>query len=194
MLASLSSVSAEPCPSALPTELEIRMADPCSPYAPSHMLAIHSPLSSTTAKVDLYPTHSIVLAAHCVNLPVFPSSCSTSTPTSIPVVPLYLPSAETFPVLENYLYTKRIDTLLAALLPIPKTCAEDASIRSASDLQSSLANCSPSQLGQSLMRIMGVWRNASALGVVDKYIYNVLSCAWENVAGALAEMQASAGP
>ena len=58
--------------------------------------------AATKRRVTLFPTHNIILASHCANLPILQPS-SPATPKSagesisIPVVPLCIPAPEVFP-------------------------------------------------------------------------------------------------
>ena len=159
MYQSLSNVKANPSKHALSNELEITINDKTS--CPTHMLAVYCSTSQPNqpCQVTMYPTHSLILASHCADLPVLPPSCpSSSTPTTatVPVVCLSLPSPPTFPLLHCYLYTKDAAHLSSALL-------------------------SPSEPMRQVALVSGVWSNAYALGVVDDNLYTVLDKAWELV-------------
>lgn len=197
---------------------------------PTHMLAISSSRSSpsqpntptaasfmagasSTLTVPLFPSHAVVLAAYCTLLPALPRSRpSNRTATmSLPVVPLTVPSAETFQMLHAYLHTKRPDTLLAALLPslaaslpqapsggtsssagrsvyVSQFTSESLS-RLAHALASAAAQIGPQGALSSLMAhakvINGLWRNVCALGVFDAELWGVMDLAWEVVLIAL---------
>ena len=93
---------------------------------PTHILAVYSRQvpAATKRRVTLFPMHNIILASHRANLPILQSSTpampkSAGESISIPVVPLCIPAPEVFPQLSTLLYTKRIDHLLATLLPQP---------------------------------------------------------------------------
>jgi hypothetical protein len=84
------------------------------------MLAIYCHSSvMQKRKVTLFPTHHLVLTTHCTNLPLLPISKPdvTNDTVQLPIIPLCLPSPETFSILQSYLYTKRTNDLFAALLP-----------------------------------------------------------------------------
>ncbi|KAJ7291022.1 hypothetical protein C8J57DRAFT_1491541 [Mycena rebaudengoi] len=87
---------------ALPKELEILMNDIVAAACPTHIL---------------FPIHEIVFGVHCASLTALPSSHSAtvSAHKAIPVVPLCIPSPETFSLLHSYLYTRQPETLLSAL-------------------------------------------------------------------------------
>ena len=192
MLAAVANVQARPPASTLPKELEIVVNETVAAHCPTHMLAIYS--NSTAGqkrKVTLFPTHHLVLAAYCNNLTALsPSSPDATNPTvQLPVVPLCLPSPETFSILQSYLYTKRIDVLLAALLPAPPSSLSDNNIP-LPDMLKRLVNHFAATgnvpaLARYAMIINGVWRNACALGVYDDKLWGAVAVAWEAVVGAM---------
>jgi hypothetical protein len=192
MLAAVANVHAQPPTSTLPRELEIVVNDMVAAHCPTHMLAIYSNSSAAqTRKVTLFPTHQLVLAAHCNNLPTFPISNpdATNSTVLVPVVPLCLPSPGTFSILQSYLYTKRIDALLAALLPAPPPSLSDPSVP-LPDMINRLthhlaATDNMPTLARHAMIINGVWRNACALGVYDNKLWRSIEVAWEAVVGAI---------
>jgi len=161
MYQSLSDVQATPPKHALPKELEMIIND--ATCCPTHMLAVwsSSPQPNEMCQITMYPTHHLVLASHCANLPVLPPSCpsSSSSTVMIPVVSLCIPSPPTFPLLHSYLYTKDIGDLASALF-LPSD---------------------PDAPNRQVALVYGVWSNAHALGVVDGKLFNVLDKAWELV-------------
>ncbi|KAJ7248133.1 hypothetical protein B0H12DRAFT_1235051 [Mycena haematopus] len=172
MRAALQAVQISVCKSSLPKELEILMNDVVAAACPTHMLAVFNdgPLSFGQKRhVSLFPIHDLVLRVHCTNLPALPQSQpSTSfSHATIPVVPVRLPSPETFPLLHAYLYTRQPATLLASLA---HSCDSDMV-----------------QLAMHASKIHGLWRNACTLGVVDPQLYDVIEASWYST---LAAMQA----
>lgn len=174
LLAAAACVHACPPKTSLPRELEIVVNDMVAAACPTHMLAVYSNTpsntpSTTRRKVTLFPTHHLVLAAHCINLPRLPlSTATTSTKTTLPVIPLCLPSPETFALLQTYLYTKHTTSLLMALLP---------------------SNNAPDVLSLSRLAMMihGIWRNACVLGVVDEQLFDTIDKAWDVVVNAMGQ-------
>lgn len=172
MYQSLSKVTASPPKHVLPKELEI-IIDNAS-CCPTHMLAVRSssPQNNQMHRVIMYPTHHLILAAHCANLPALSSSCtlpdtsssSSSTTATIPVVSLSLPSPPTFPLLHSYLYTKDAESLVSALFS---------------------SSNEPDALKRQVALVYGVWANAYALGVVDENLFDVLHRAWALVVAKL---------
>ena len=170
MYQSLSNVKASPPKHVLPKELDIIVND--ATCCPTHMLAVcsSSPQPNEPRQITMYPTHHLVLASHCANLPPLPPSCpslpgpsSTSSTVTIPVVSLCIPSPPTFPLLHSYLYTKDVRHLVSALFSLSDP---DAPKRQAA-------------------LIHGVWSNAYALGVVDENLFDVLDKAWALVSAKL---------
>ncbi|KAJ7594217.1 hypothetical protein C8J56DRAFT_926209 [Mycena floridula] len=99
-----------PDPSVLPSRVEVTMSDTVQ-CPPTHMLAVYSRRACRT-EVKLFPTHGLIIAAHCSNIPELPASESNET---LPVVSLHLPCMALFPTLHAYLYTKNLSALLASL-------------------------------------------------------------------------------
>jgi hypothetical protein len=194
MLTAVANVRAQPPTSSLPRELEIIVNDMVAVACPTHMLAIYgSSFATQKRKVTLFPTHHLILAAHCTNLPSFPISRPDSTKDAVqlPVIPLCLPSPETYSILQSYLYTKRIDELLTSLLP-PSSLSEQAT--SVSEMVSILirhlaVTGNMPTLARHSMIINGVWRNACALGVRDDKLWDAIEASWEIVVGAMNQLQ-----
>ncbi|GJJ16299.1 hypothetical protein Clacol_010596 [Clathrus columnatus] len=245
---------------------------------PTHLLAVYSrpsgkiasangsPNNSQRRKVTLFPTHGIVLAAHCAHLPALPQGRkpslgndvekgekdegrehvkkaiwiesesesekdrielnsnsnsgngqmkSTTSPSSVqvtlPVIPLCIPSPGTFPLLQAYLYTKRTDKLLGALIPAipslsrmmsgpglgvshtqPSTSSASAFVASPADLSRQLsAAFLPNILLAATLRTHELWANIIALGIFDDNLWRAVNYAWKVLVGALevAQMQ-----
>lgn len=200
MLQVLSGVKAEPVSNVLPKELSVVIND-LSSDMPTHMLAVYSRQVPATTKrrVTLFPAHNIILASHCANLPILQSS-APAVPTSggesilIPVVPLCIPAPEVFPQLSTFLYTKRVDHLLATLLPLPAPAAlytEDPTNENVrTQLQqfaTKLVAIAPAHVLLSrAMAVNGLWRNACALGIADEKLWCAMDVAWEVLIHALA--------
>lgn len=187
---------------------------------PTHVLAIYNsqPMtasgssSAASRRVMLVPTHSLVLAAHCATLPHFPASpaavpsenpqAGPSSTYTVPVVPLGIPSPETFVPLSSYLYTGRAEHLFGHFIPCSSkdftglftsdSLSEDPdqAAPTTNDLTTHLATAlskslSPQQLLQHAMRINGLWRNVCALGIYDEDLWRTMEIMWEVVVGAM---------
>ena len=179
------------------------MINDLSSEMPSHMLAVYSAQTSDAAsnrrnKVTLYPSHNIVLAAHCANLPplrsiTHPAPKVAGSSITVPVVPLCIPAAELYAPLSMYLYTKRSDLLLRSLLPVvpptpinvyvsPDETSEDAARQRQNILSFArqlAATYTPHALLQYAMRVNALWRNVCALGIFDSGIWETIDTAWE---------------
>ncbi|KAH7883052.1 hypothetical protein F5I97DRAFT_1816206 [Phlebopus sp. FC_14] len=200
MLQVLAGVKAEPISNVLPKELSVVIND-LSSDMPTHMLAVYSRQVSAATKrrVTLFPVHNVILATHCANLPILPTSNvtppgSSGSSVSVPVVPLCIPAPEVFPQLSTFLYTKRIDHLLASLLPcaVPRTLyRHDPNSESVRDaLQQFASKLATTYSAQALlthaMAVNGLWRNACALGIADENLWCALDVGWETLICALA--------
>lgn len=177
----------------LPQTVDVIVRE-CVEDIPTHILAVHSSKSPHGAKktVHLYSVHNLVLAAHCANLPSLPISFpyqpdKPNTKVTLPLVPLCIPSPDTFPILQAYLYTKRADRLLAAFLPVPPAPSDRI------DLETALQRLSRRLYEQygtaALLRYVtvmhGVWANVVALGVFDAKLWGALDLAWKCLMDAL---------
>ncbi|KZT64450.1 hypothetical protein DAEQUDRAFT_769685 [Daedalea quercina L-15889] len=201
-------------PRAFPTHMlavSSSRGSPSQPNTPTaaSFLASNSP----TTTVPLFPAHALVLAAYCTLLPQLPRCAGQrgSAALSLPLVPLAVPSAETFHLLHAYLHTRRADTLLAALLPslassLPPAHAASSSSAHQRSYVSNFSNDSLLRLAHALAHsaavhgspqgalgglmahvkvINGLWRNVCALGVNDAELWGVMDVAWEIVLAAL---------
>jgi hypothetical protein len=174
----------DPCHDRLPRRLEVLVKD-LSADTPTHLFAVHS---KPITRVTLYPVHALVFAAHCAHLPPIPHT-NSAAPTEdgkkivLPVVPFCLPNPPTFLMLLDYLYTKRGNYLLAALLPIlprgPKP--------SLTQLSQTLAASYPVHALLSFAaKVHGLWSNVVVLGVFDKKLSQIIEVAWKVLLDALA--------
>ena len=181
----------------LPKEVDVTVRNAHDSILPTHMLAVHSSTQSASQgarKVTLFPAHSLVLAAHCANLPPLPALVASTPVTSddsedvhvtLPILPLSIPSPETFATLSSYLYTQRPDALLRSLLPsFPTTTPVPATTAA---LTQTLERAPSSILLAHALKVHGVWRNACALGVHDERLWGVLDLAWKACVGGLEE-------
>ncbi|KAJ6591204.1 hypothetical protein DFH09DRAFT_975591 [Mycena vulgaris] len=171
MRAALQAVQTLQLKSGLPKEIEIIMNDVVSAACPTHMFAIYgdAPLGFGQKRhVSLSPFHDLVMGVHCATLPALPASQpagESDATATLPVVPLRLPSPETFALLHSWIYTQQPATLLAALAP---PCQSDLL-----------------QLATHATKIHGLWRNACALGVVDPQLYDVVEASWAHTITAM---------
>ncbi|KAJ7216481.1 hypothetical protein GGX14DRAFT_604878 [Mycena pura] len=190
----------------LPKQIAITLKDTGSDYPPpTHMLALYRPVAkdAPTARrhVTLVPTHSVVLALHCALLPPFTLRAaapeyapadSTGAQLTVPVQPLGLPAPPAFAPLAAFLYTKRADQLLKALLPAPPPAALGSGSGSGSDTERRgfAARLAATYTGQALMdhalRVYGLWQNACVLGVHVDELWDAVALAWDVLLAALA--------
>lgn len=242
MIAALSLLtipSSLPCAHLPPPTLDVPMRPtsqmPDASAFPSHVLAILSSRSSSatptvasfadksslpaSATIPLYPASAIVLSAHCSLLPPLPQGLPASgrrAALTLPVIPLTIPSPETFALLHAYLHTMRPDTLLAALLPslasaLPPMSAASSSTAPAGKLvyvsqfsSDRLLRLAHALAGAAFQRggpqgamgalmahvklVNGLWQNVCALGVFDAELWGVMDLAWEVVLAAMTQV------
>ncbi|HEV7736743.1 MAG TPA: hypothetical protein VGO47_05140 [Chlamydiales bacterium] len=150
---------------------------------PTHVFAVYAKASP---RVFLHSAHAVVLAANCAHLPLLPASKTDSTTstasTTLPVVPLRIPNPATFPTLLHYLYTKRANHLLAALLPL--TLGTPQSLQHLS--QHLAATYTLPVLLTHAARVHGLWSNVVALGVFDDGLWKAIDMSWQVLLGAVA--------
>lgn len=180
------------------TDIELRVNNNAGVgILPTHMFAV---TNSTRSKATLYPCHHLLFASQCANLPRMrqssPASDSDdeerdSSRITLPIVPIYLPSPETFPIVREFLYTRAFDRLLSTLLPLPSSdlppvpTTPNVSVLPA--LSTALANTfAPAGLLERARTIHGVWSNACTLGIADESLWKCLDTAWSVIIDALA--------
>lgn len=174
---------------------------------PTHVLAVYTSVSPSRPPNDadkafIIPTHGLVLAAHCAKLPRLPPSrlqVRANGTATIPVIRLSVPVAEAFVPLHTFLVSRRMDIFLCSLLPLPSSMVSSA--RASSSSQNTLENMSAHHLATYLATapvgdkmsalmgvartIIGVWQNASLLGVLDFEMWDGLDFAWEILLAAM---------
>ncbi|KAI0681574.1 hypothetical protein C8T65DRAFT_704097 [Cerioporus squamosus] len=140
---------------------------------PSHVFAILSSRSSakTPTVASFADRHSLPPST---TVPLYPAPPRRLT---LPIVPLTVPSPETYALLHAYLHTMRPDTLLASLLP--------ALAQSFPPLSAAGSSAGP---GKSHYVINGLWQNVCALGVFDAELWGVMDLAWEVVLAAMTKV------
>lgn len=177
----------------LPTEIELVVQN-IGGTLPTHVLAV---IDAKTNRGLLFPFHALILAAHCANLPNLPPSApipvynpNSSITITVPVVPLTLPHTASFGLLHEYLYTKRYDRLISALLPLPydalppiDACAD----QTRKNLSEALAKeHSLKELVDLTRQMHGLWSNACKLGISDEGLWALMHTAWDLLIGAIA--------
>ncbi|KAG8727753.1 hypothetical protein FRC12_022261 [Ceratobasidium sp. 428] len=192
--------------SSLPSELELHIRDRSQPLEaiPTHLLCVFNPHAGKASKGHLFPAHSLVLASQCSRFPqVGPATRTIDLErgtTRLPVVPLPIPHPASFGFLNAYLYTRRVDKVLATLLPLPTQIL--------ANISGSMANqpaCSAiPQLSAAMAKtftlpalvdragvIHGMWSNCKALGVDDDRLWKVLELAWDIIVASISASAAS---
>lgn len=190
----------------LPEDISVTIKD-LSGDLPTHVFAVYASQNMDGRhRVTLHPLHNMVLSSHCANLPPlrntpeavdceeydFPKQHAILT---VPVIPLVLPHPPTFPHIIQYLYTKKTEPLMVALLPAPpredpsdddEEEEEEEDINPRVKLAQRLARTyDPRRLFAHTMLINGLWRNAVALGVYDEKLWMTMDVAWDIMLTAL---------
>ena len=190
MFSVLPHVQAQIVTDTLPKELSISVDGALSDL-PTHMFAVYFRQTNVVRRrVTLFPIHDIVFSSQCANLTKLPTATKVDVSaniieprlTTISVVPLAIPSPQTFPQLAAYLYTHNTLDLLAFLLPTRVAGAHPLhnigdGMAEAYNVQALLAHA---------MTVNGMRRNACALGVFDLGLWNALDVAWEEIIALLA--------
>lgn len=147
---------------------------------PSHIFAVYS--DRKQGQVSLYAAHAIIYAPHCSNLrPVpFTPQVIEDDRVTLTIVPLCIPSPNTFPIIQQYLYLRNIDGVLSSLLPTYHASVDfvDLSIYLAG------ANTAHDLLGF-LSVVRGFWSNVTALGIFDEHLWVAIDYAWTTLIIAL---------
>jgi hypothetical protein len=202
MLDALKATEAATPSNRVPHEIAIKLTHAVAAYTPTHMLAVYSSIPppspfipSSTApnpprRVTMYPVHQLMLAAHCAHLPMLPLRSLSTTPAPegyvhLPIVPLGLPSVETWPALQHYLYTKTLSPLFQHMLPIPalppSSSADTPFIDIISQNGDALGKMDLDLLIEHAAWINALWRNCSALGVVDTVLWNAIELGYGSI-------------
>jgi hypothetical protein len=171
--------------------------DSASIVYPTHILALAG--NSRSSDAILVPVHAIVLASHCSAVPPIPvkGGGRAGHGLHLPVLPLTLPAPASFSLLQKYMYTHRLDTVLDRLLPVPKSFTDAlsheivmGSLRSGTTLHglsTHVCNFADGN-GDTLMTmatgIRDLYQNMVALGVQDTELWDTVDLAYEVVVGA----------
>ncbi|KAH7104939.1 hypothetical protein BKA62DRAFT_430335 [Auriculariales sp. MPI-PUGE-AT-0066] len=191
--------------SALPTILDALISEDLRADMPSHFFAVYSKTSQsrpTQARrtVTIFPAHDAVFQAYCAKLAPMPPAAAIPGPdtplaadgrsieTTLPVVPLCLPSPRTFGLLQHYLYHNDPDALGASLLPaLPATASESADrAQTIRDLaQQIAATHGPAKINEHVLQAHGLWSNIVVLGITDEGLWTALDFFWAVLMSAL---------
>lgn len=181
----------------LPKELAIIVND-LSADMPTHILAVQQARPASQAqtqapasrtKVEIYPVHDIVVATQCTRLslpptnqPRAPAPTVPGSSLTLPVVPIALPHAESYPILQNYLYDKSPEHLFAALLPRapPREALGAAQTHSVLAFAALLADTfTPQVILRHAVRTHGLYANMCTLGVEDDRLWYLVRVVYE---------------
>ena len=176
----------------LPNEVNVLVNNSTIIY-PTHMLAVTNMQQPTNRrKVNLYPVHSLVLAAQCAKMPSFPPTPTISTDQQthqvikLPVLFITIPHPESFTALLVYLYCKDPVKLAKDLMPLPPpmTLFEDSSqvVQYATNLAMTFTD---GALLRFASLIHGLWRNVCAFSIDNDTLWTAIDTLWEVFISAL---------
>lgn len=181
----------------MPAWVDVRVSSrlPSTESLPSHVLCVVNPQSKQPGQ--LVPVHALIYAAQCSNFPrlsrAVPHVDAQSKSARLAVVPVYVPSPSTFPLLNSYLYTKRAERLLSTLAPLSSNAlgaipvGHQGASNTVSALGRAMAESFPlPALVEHAAVVHGLWGNVMALGVDDEVLWWALDTAWGIITTAIA--------
>lgn len=162
--------------------------------APSHVLAVQGPRrAGKPNKICLYAAHSVVFAAQCARMPKFPPTLPLppfqpgQQTIRVPVFPIAVPHAESFPQLLKFLYCKRPMSLIREMIPLPPPpmLAEDPAqvIQYATELAHTFTDAKLLHLSS---EVHGLWRNLCGFNIDNEQLWDTLDLIWKVLLTALA--------
>ncbi|KAG8859575.1 hypothetical protein FRB96_004459 [Tulasnella sp. 330] len=117
------------------------------------------------------------LISFCSTIPSLPRDYPTSSPLrALPIIPLRLPSPETFIIIRDYIYTHSKPLLVTSLLAWTKG-HRNAPAR--------LSQLSAMELMRRARIVYGVYSNACKVGLADEEFWKCLQLAWKIILMAL---------
>ncbi|CAK5278082.1 unnamed protein product [Mycena citricolor] len=202
------------CPrSQLPSAISLSAPSREDVTYPTHILALSTTAKSATDDALIYPVHGVLLAAHCAKLPRLPPASPAGH--TVPILPLAVPSPSAFALIHTWMYTGRLDAVLAALIPlptsflgslaaatkpaggmslpkayddgeaIPATFTSPSTVHALAVHVCSVAGGNVGTLMMHASHVKELWQNLVALGVNDAGVWAALDLAWEVVLGSL---------
>ncbi len=206
----------DPPKSALPSTYNVIMKDLGLATCSTHLFGVYryvdgeKPSNPTTRqyvkwglfrrKVYLFPTHGVIWAAYCANLPEMhiepvqtklvnraPGKAAASV-IRLPVVPLALPHPERFMALQVFVYTRVPAYFVHSLLPVK---GNRFMVRGGGVDEGQLTELLISEYGTKgelcrlLANVHQAYDNMRALLVVDLVMWDSLQVAWRVVRNAL---------
>ncbi|KAJ7734787.1 hypothetical protein DFH07DRAFT_988063 [Mycena maculata] len=198
---------------ALPHEMAVLLPreQPRTPFVyPTHMLAISGPIDEYMPKdthICMVPIHGAVFAAHSarINLPPIVPHLRQGWLT-LPLYRMTVPSMTAFVSLRSYMYNRRIDVLLDALVPLPRAFLDELSqpVRAGARIHTACASPpemtyliqqmiystnGTSQLFEArLIKVKEMWETVCALVMCDELLWQGLDLAWHVVRSAFVVM------
>ncbi|KAJ7172107.1 hypothetical protein C8R46DRAFT_893826 [Mycena filopes] len=177
--------------------------DPSSrerPIYPSHLLAVSTPQDANRpmdAHVALIPIHAAVFAANCayIDLPPPAAQQSDQRLVSLTAHRLTIFSSRAFITLRLYMYGRRIDSFLEAILPFPDSFRQQLRAGDAAQLLAAVHQnagevrrladnvvyCTPGgayPMWDRVKLLQEVWATMRDLGMYEGLLWQALDLAW----------------
>ncbi|KAG8885479.1 myo-inositol transporter [Tulasnella sp. 332] len=168
-----------PC---LPETITVDVSQlPGEAITPTHILALRS--GRPSAPTRYFPIHALPLLAHCLDIPTVMIEARIGPTTSLPLLPLTLPSPSTFHILIDFFYRLHLPTLSKALLPVDGKRFQEVAKKNWPRTAEAAAciyaqTMSIGELADAAKRVYGVYQNACALGMWDEGFWAAITMAW----------------
>jgi hypothetical protein len=117
-----------------------------------------------------------------------------ATVLQLPVILLAVPSLPAFKVVHDYLYHRRIDRVLSALMPIPddllsslrgqstsEALATRGMLKQLSTHVCAMGRANPTALMGNVSHVTEFWQDVVALGINDPDLWSIIDFAWDTV-------------
>lgn len=161
-------------------------------HLPTHVLALANKDPKLNTGLSLVPIHAQVIATQCGRVPPMPTPNIPDAAVSlqpldqehyhtriVPLVPMQVPSVDTFSLLFKFLCEQDVGHLFRRFIPLgpPGGGMWDGDF---SRLAETLAN---ERTGASILSgalfIYRFWQNACSLGVLNPAVWNVIDVVWK---------------
>lgn len=181
--------------------------DPTSlerPIYPSHVLAVSTPPATNRptpidVHIALVPIHGAVFAANCARITLPPPATQPSDPRFVSLAShrMTICSSPAFITLRMYMYGRRIDDFLEAILPFPESFLRQLRRDSGDAVQTIAAvhqnpgevrrlaenvmYCTPGgayPMWDRIHLLQGVWETMCNLGMYERILWQALDLAW----------------
>ncbi|KAJ6464051.1 hypothetical protein C8R45DRAFT_1025087 [Mycena sanguinolenta] len=175
---------------------------------PTHILAVSPPPASSRqtpadGPVALTAVHGMIIAANCTKLALPPPAIQPSDPRFVSLAThcMTVCSIPAFVILRLYMYSRRIDSFMDAMMPFPpafletlkpqKRCpgheglklnAARQSVQQTRYLADHLILCTPGgpyPMWERIRMLQGIWQTMCDLGMYEQLLWQALDLAWQ---------------